>query len=54
LTSAVLATANSVIPVNTMGGMSGAARFTTSVIGPGASASSGQGTTDTAVTATAM
>jgi hypothetical protein len=54
LTSAVLATANSVMKVNTMGGMSGAARRTISVMGPGASASSDHGTTETAVTATAM
>src|SRR5262245_64072700 len=40
------------MPVNTTGGISGAARCTTSVTGPGASASSGQGTTETAVTAT--
>jgi hypothetical protein len=54
LTSAVLLTANSVMAVNTMGGIAGAARVMISVIGPGASASSCHGTTETAVTATAI
>jgi hypothetical protein len=40
--------------LNTIGGIEGAARPMTSVIGPGAAASSCHGTTETAVTATAM
>jgi hypothetical protein len=44
----VLATANSVIGANTDGEIIGAARPITSVIGPGASARSRRGTTDTA------
>jgi hypothetical protein len=49
-----LVTANSVTPVKMTGGIDGAARVTTSVMGPGASASSCHGTTETEVIATAI